>query len=559
MACSKIFSGDLPELTSDIMQYFRNDFSTLHSCILVNRLWCRLAIPLLWEDPFSIADEDFDNYIWGEPIYREYHFVGIYLHYLNDDDKSQLNEIKIDNNIIPSIPSNTLFNYPSFIKCLNILSLFLFTVDIWVENIQPVTSSKQNKDLRKFIILSLIKIFIKSQVKLHTLEIEGSCKFYENPELFNSVFELILQNPSFIRNIRNLKIRFNNLDSCLPFLKYLYPICNSISSLYFKSYNNNDNNILVEKSLSQLINSQQNFRKFFLGTQFPFLNGLMNSNCSNTLNTIIFSYVDFKNLVNFKEVFEQLNVLESIHILYCYSLNANFTQQIISITKPFKLKSLFFNRTHEIELFQFQLLLQKSGNYLENIESIPFANEELKQQSFELIIRYCTNIKFLRLTQYNYHNCLTFDLIKNIGQILNYLTITLSNDSERSSILLLNLGQILPFKLEYLRLSLKIYTRDLEIFLKNSKNTFIEKLLISNEMYEESENILPCIKEYIMKERRVKYLAIYDKLFYNYYSKSSDELFSLKDEVNEFKLYNIQVKKFVDLMIDIEDIIETMY
>jgi hypothetical protein len=77
MACTKIFLGDLAEIISEIIQYFRNDISTLHSCILVNRLWCRLAIPLLWEDPFSL-------------IYpKNYHYIEVYLHNLNDVDKTQ--------------------------------------------------------------------------------------------------------------------------------------------------------------------------------------------------------------------------------------------------------------------------------------------------------------------------------------------------------------------------------------------------------------------------------------------------------------------------------------
>uniref|UniRef100_U9T5P7 F-box domain-containing protein n=1 Tax=Rhizophagus irregularis (strain DAOM 181602 / DAOM 197198 / MUCL 43194) TaxID=747089 RepID=U9T5P7_RHIID len=57
MSCSKIFSGDLPELIYEIIKYFQNDFSTLHSCILVNRLWCRLAIPLLWENHSQFLPE----------------------------------------------------------------------------------------------------------------------------------------------------------------------------------------------------------------------------------------------------------------------------------------------------------------------------------------------------------------------------------------------------------------------------------------------------------------------------------------------------------------------
>src|SRR5271154_400089 len=101
MSCSKIFSGDLPELTNEIIQYFWDDFSTLHSCILVNRLWCRLAIPLLWEDPFSAPT-------------KNYHFIKSYWHHLNEDDKTKLNECGFVDT--KCFPSNTLFNYPSFIK-----------------------------------------------------------------------------------------------------------------------------------------------------------------------------------------------------------------------------------------------------------------------------------------------------------------------------------------------------------------------------------------------------------------------------------------------------------
>src|SRR6266511_608010 len=115
MSYSKIFSGDLPELIYEIIKYFQNDFSTLHSCVLVNRLWCRLAIPLLWEDPFSIPT-------------KNYHFIAIYLHNLNEVDKTKLNEYGINDNLFPS---NTSFNYPNFIKYLDtwrIINRFLLSM-----------------------------------------------------------------------------------------------------------------------------------------------------------------------------------------------------------------------------------------------------------------------------------------------------------------------------------------------------------------------------------------------------------------------------------------------
>src|SRR5947207_7097229 len=111
MACSKIFSGELPEISICVIQTLRNNFSTLYSLALVNRFWCRLAIPLLWEDPFSIK-------------YRENspHFIDTYLLFLNDNDKNEvkrfLKSYKFDSNL-----QQPLFNYPSLIKTLNLYSI----------------------------------------------------------------------------------------------------------------------------------------------------------------------------------------------------------------------------------------------------------------------------------------------------------------------------------------------------------------------------------------------------------------------------------------------------
>ncbi|GET64043.1 hypothetical protein RhiirA1_470246 [Rhizophagus irregularis] len=85
MACSKVLLGNFPELTDDIIQYFRDDISTLHSCILVNKFWCQIAIPLLWKDPFSIKNP------------KNFHFIEIYLQKINEKDKTQLNRCGINN------------------------------------------------------------------------------------------------------------------------------------------------------------------------------------------------------------------------------------------------------------------------------------------------------------------------------------------------------------------------------------------------------------------------------------------------------------------------------
>ncbi|RGB39184.1 hypothetical protein C1646_754851 [Rhizophagus diaphanus] len=81
---------DLPELINEIIQYFHYDYKTLLSCILVNRLWYRLAIPLLWEDPFSIK------------LPKNYRFIDTYLCFLNEDSKAKFDEYEINDKLLPS-------------------------------------------------------------------------------------------------------------------------------------------------------------------------------------------------------------------------------------------------------------------------------------------------------------------------------------------------------------------------------------------------------------------------------------------------------------------------
>ena len=73
-------------------------------------------------------------------------------------------------------------------------------------------------------------------------------------------------------------------------------------------------------------------------------------------------------------------------------------------------------------------------------------------------------------------------------------------------------------------------------------------------MLEGGEDILPCIKEYVMKRKRVKYLAI-EEIFF----RKCRYLFTFKDKVEEFELYNIKVQHYDDLYIDCCDYTRETY
>ncbi|EXX65013.1 hypothetical protein GLOIN_2v1775376 [Rhizophagus irregularis DAOM 181602=DAOM 197198] len=182
----------------------------------------------------------------------------------------------------------------------------------------------------------------------------------------NDILELILQNQNFIHNVRNLKLLI-------------------------------DENTRIYNLTSQMIHLHQNLKKILISNDIYLyqLSLLLSKdyNCSNTLNTIIFYHVEFKLVNNLGEIFEQSNVLESVHIFFCSFLNSNLTQQIINLTKPFKLKSLFIV-IEKSQIEAAQQSLQISGDYLENFW---FSyNASINQQ----LLKYCKNIKLLYFGMY---------------------------------------------------------------------------------------------------------------------------------------------------------------
>ncbi|CAG8773920.1 20019_t:CDS:1 [Dentiscutata erythropus] len=85
----------------NIIEYLKNDRATLYSCVMVNRIWCKTSIPLLWSRPFE-----------HQMIGKEVRILHTYISCLNFHDKAQL----IDHGIqLPDMP-NPIFDYPKYLR-----------------------------------------------------------------------------------------------------------------------------------------------------------------------------------------------------------------------------------------------------------------------------------------------------------------------------------------------------------------------------------------------------------------------------------------------------------
>ncbi|PKY54075.1 hypothetical protein RhiirA4_548017 [Rhizophagus irregularis] len=41
-----------------ILEEFKGDKNSLHSCLLVNKTWCEIIVPMLWKNPWKYLEED---------------------------------------------------------------------------------------------------------------------------------------------------------------------------------------------------------------------------------------------------------------------------------------------------------------------------------------------------------------------------------------------------------------------------------------------------------------------------------------------------------------------
>src|SRR5688572_15337884 len=92
-----------------LFEELQNDAKSLFSCLLVNRLWCETAIPILWRDPWRYEEKI--NYQRKGSLY---HIIAFSLPH---DVKESLAKRSI--RLSPMLRQPPLFDYLSFCRSIN--------------------------------------------------------------------------------------------------------------------------------------------------------------------------------------------------------------------------------------------------------------------------------------------------------------------------------------------------------------------------------------------------------------------------------------------------------
>ncbi|RIA85581.1 hypothetical protein C1645_879218 [Glomus cerebriforme] len=121
---------------ADVIRIILKDLNVrdIHSALLVNREWCRAAVPMYWKAPFSFTKK------------RSMTALKIYEMYFEQENSTSTKEAQ---KILP------FFDYPSFIKELNYTNL-LACQEIYerAKNVESILQMLTNREIRleKFIM-----------------------------------------------------------------------------------------------------------------------------------------------------------------------------------------------------------------------------------------------------------------------------------------------------------------------------------------------------------------------------------------------------------------------
>jgi hypothetical protein len=324
----------------------------LFSCLLVNRTWCGMIIPLLWKDPWR-------RLIIG----NEKSLFNIIVSHLSDELRNNLSKI------LKISYKRPLFNYISFCKSLN------------VSKIEDIIYTSTDHDFRRgddYLLYEeeIFKLFINNNMKYTSLYISKKIG-YDTRFILNSGTKECFSEIEFLT--------FRDIDE--EILIGLSEICKSIKKLDYFVYANNQNGIV------KLIDAQKNLKEVFFDFNFNTSSRFINLEKSlikheKTIEHI--KLVTYTPITNIFSYFKNLKILKVENVVHRESWD-----QLAAASLP----SLQILNATEVPINILASLIEKTKGDLKEIK-IDFVEHDdtNNKRLIQAIYQNCPKLKYLELS-----------------------------------------------------------------------------------------------------------------------------------------------------------------
>ncbi|GBB87646.1 hypothetical protein RclHR1_01410029 [Rhizophagus clarus] len=380
---SKLYR-DILYLIFEELQY---DKVTLVSCLMVNKIWCEIAVSILWKNPWEDLTHE------GEIL-----LLNVIVSHLLSPDNTRINNTNSFFSFFTNSYKKPLFNYVRFCKHLNL------------ETIEDIFyTHAQYKDLRN----DILSLFINENAEYTHLYMREYYDYHHFPGA-----EQCFSKIKFLRC--DATVNDNNLA-------ILTKMCKSIKELEFFIYKR-DNNY----GISRLIENQESLNSISFLNRYSPNDGLFRKTLENSLikhaNTIHHFYICGQLETQVLESFVNLKTLKlkgEWHDFYKWNYVENLSLPSLQI-----LHAININNESLISL------IKNSGGNLIEISitysvpySISYPDIDIIREIIQAIYQSCPNLTYLELP-YKNGNVLNLEELLIMCQNLKVLGICYHTEYE---------------------------------------------------------------------------------------------------------------------------------
>ncbi|RIB22993.1 hypothetical protein C2G38_2139975 [Gigaspora rosea] len=503
----------------EILSHLIDSPKTLYSCILVNRLWCRTAIPLLWSHPFEVHG-------FGE---RSSDIIQIYISCLPEDERQLLIDEGLD--LPPTTP--LLFDYSKYLQSFD-SAFFTGAIMSWLStraNYRFDPDKDDDPDLctYTYLVQCVIGNLLFSHSKgLKDLDLahfeEDDDSLIIDIATFDDANKALSRLENFQFDYSGWKLNdldddksseiisnlFNFMAECSHNIQYIYI---NITNLAGKD----DELIQIAKSFKRLIESQKGVRELII-VEFwsPYITDILFNSLICQWKSLTFLKFHHLDTDQFELLLPILPILVNLETLQFLGFDSDNIDNIDNID--------------DIDNIKFKSLIDFSTGQI-NINHLYYRDERLNINTQDFII------PILQMSNKNlrslYLEDVTPSLIQQISINCRYLThLSLTLITPEIPDLLFTLLRSLQNLLHF---SLYSNSTECPFLSTDSLTQFSEAIPECLKYFGFKLHIDSCILEFFLNQCRAKLhvLAIYrsefvDNLFLDVLCKYSKEVGSLK-------------------------------
>ncbi|CAG8555820.1 8189_t:CDS:1 [Diversispora eburnea] len=433
------------EILFKILNNLQSPFSTqdLYSSLLVNRFWCKVTIPMLWELPLGQDCMDYNN------LRKKALCIRTYLSCMDTQARTLLIQNGFD---LSSSPSQAIFDYPSFTHKLRTDNLIYF-----ISRYSEVDDNSNNEIIitkSRILFLEICKLIINRCSFLDSFKLTRVKFFIVNVHIYNDLIGSILELPSapkVIKKLESFTLLIEDNELIFPLYESLTLVCDNILNmdLEFNSYSQAKllaKLISVQKYLEDLSIVVSDYKIDYLSILLSIISQKETLK-SFRLRSVSFYYSEWKSLP-----IGQFISLQNLYIENCFGLHES--DNLFFASSFPQLSSFHFRHIHDRFPQDFIIkIFETSNTKLRDV----YLNS-LTTDTFLAILNYCTNITKLTLHDLRPEHVIA--IFNNNFNELRRFSFDCGGEGFDANELLCQMAKNVPESLETIEIRMGIFSAD---------------------------------------------------------------------------------------------------